>query len=95
MLHWSYQLYDINQRGEVRAGLVLLNDRGTQCFTCTLYEHLEKERTNWILDCVSQLFPLIPPLLLHLILLTFLGDEFFLIQIRDVVQIIKTLEANL
>ncbi len=49
MLYWSYQLYGINQHGEVWVGLVLLNDGGTQCFTCTLYEDLEKERRGLLL----------------------------------------------
>lgn len=44
ILYCSYQLYDINQRGEVWVGLVLLDDGGTQGFTCTLYEDLKKER---------------------------------------------------
>lgn len=39
----TYQLYGIDQHGEVWVGLVLLNDGGTQRFTGTFYEHLYKE----------------------------------------------------
>lgn len=39
-----YQLYGIDQQGEVWIGLVLLNDGGAQGLPCTLYEDLEKEK---------------------------------------------------
>lgn len=50
----SYQLDGVDQRGEVRVGLVLLNDGGAQRFTCTVYEHLEKDVTRVTAVCFPR-----------------------------------------
>lgn len=72
MLYWSYQLNEINQRGKVWVGLVLLNDGGTQCFTCTLYEDLGKEKSLLLYH-----FTRVSPSVFHHFCLSQFPDLFF------------------